>query len=71
MDDSITKYPEHIMKDLRERLGLEPDDTSKDAVINTYSPNEAFAEILNWNGLLGYDETIKNWLRDIYGIDVD
>lgn len=65
------KYPEDIMEILRQRLGLEEDDTSRDSEINTYTPSEAFEEVCNWEGFLGYASTIKSWIEDIYGIDLD
>ena len=65
------KYPEHIMKVLRQRLGLDEDDTLRDDEINIYSPSEAFEEVLNWEGILGYANTIKWWIESIYGIDID
>lgn len=65
------KYPDHIMKTLRQRLGLDEDDTSRDDFINIYSPSEAFEEMLNWEGILGYAGTIKYWIESIYGIDID
>lgn len=66
------RYPEHIMQTLRKRLGLvSRDDTSRDNEINKYTPNEAFEEMCNWEGILGYANTIKGWIKDIYGIDLD
>ena len=67
----MNKYPEHIMEILRQRLGLDEDDTSRDDEINIYTPSEAFEEVCNWEGLLGYADTIKEWIEDIYGIDLD
>lgn len=64
-------YPEYIMKKLRQRLGLEEDDTSRDTEINMYSPNEAFEGVLEWEGILGYAFYIKMWIEDIYKIDLD
>ena len=66
-----SKCPEEIMQILRERLGIEPDDTSRDSEINTYSCNEAFEEVLTWEGFLGYKRTIISWINDIYGIDLN
>lgn len=65
------KYLEHIMEILRQRLGLDEDDTSRDEEINIYTPSEAFEEVLTWEGFLGYAYTIKSWIKDIYGIDLD
>ena len=68
---SNNKYPEHIMKVLRQRLDLEEDDTSRDDFLNIYSPSEAFEEMLIWEGIIGYANTIKYWIESIYGIDID
>jgi hypothetical protein len=65
------RYPEPIMKTLRKRLGLEAEDTSRDNLINTYSPSEAFDEMLKWEGIIGYTGIIKYWIESIYGIDID
>lgn len=65
------RYPEYIMCMLRQRQRLDENDTSKDSVINTYTPNEAFEEVCNWEGLINYAYTIKKWIRDIYNIDLD
>lgn len=65
------KYPAHIMATLRQRLNLEPNDKSRDTEINLYTPNEAFEEVLLWEGFIGYEYTIKMWIESIYGIDLD
>lgn len=65
------RYPENIMEDLRQRKGLEPNDTICDDEINLMSPNEAFEEVLMWNGLIGYGYKIKSWIENIYGIDLN
>lgn len=69
---SENKYPEYLMAKLRQRLGLERDDTSQDDYISRYAPSEAFHEVLGWDGLLGgWDYEIKKYVRDIYKIDLD
>lgn len=65
------RYPDFVMETLRQRLDLEADDTSRDYELNMYSPSEAFEEMLNWEGILGYADTIKYWIESIYGIDLD
>ena len=69
--ENKNKYPEHIMKTLRQRLNLEPDDTSSDDIINLYSPSEALDELLIWEGIIGYTSTIKYWIEVVYGLDID
>lgn len=65
------RYPENIMRRCRESLGLEPDDTSRDNEINSYSPGEAFEECCNWEGLIGWGYTLRGWIEDCYGIELD
>ncbi|WP_373166262.1 hypothetical protein [Agathobaculum sp. Marseille-P7918] len=66
------RYPEYIIRYLRQRKGLDKDDTSLDEQLQAMSPSDVFAKILEWNGLLvGWDCTIKGWIKDIYGIDLD
>lgn len=66
------RYPEGIIRYLRQRKGLNVDDTSHDEQLHAMSPSDVFAETLEWNGLLGgWDHQIKDWIRDIYGIDLD
>ena len=64
------KYPEYIMAILRQRLGLEPDDTSRDNELATYSQNEVFDEVCNYEGLIFYGHRIRRWISDIYGIEL-
>lgn len=64
------KYPDHIMEKVRQRLGLEPHDTSRDADINNMSQDEVFQHCLYWEGIIGYENTIKGWIKDIYGVEL-
>ena len=65
------KYPEYVMAILRQRLDLEADDTSRDTEINLYTPNEAFEELLAWEGFIGYASHVKMWINDIFGVDLN
>lgn len=65
------KYPENIMICIRQRFDMSGSDTSKDDIINEMTPDEVFEEVCEWHGLIGYDYTIKSWIRDIYNIDLD
>lgn len=71
LENPTNKYPESIMEDIRMRLGLEKYDTAKDEQINEMPKDVIFSMVCNWNGLLGYDSTIKTWIKDIYGIQLD
>lgn len=65
------KYSEGIMGDLRERRDLDRHDASQDEEIMQMSKNEVLNEVLTWNGLIGYDCTIKNWIENIYGVELE
>lgn len=65
------KYPEHIMQQVRQNLDLEEDDTNEDQYINSMGKEEIFERVCTWNGLLGYADTIKNWIEDIYEIEIN
>ena len=67
----MDKYPEHILRRLRQREDLEETDTSMDERFNNYSPKKAFREVCEWEGFLGWDGQIKRWIEDIYGIQLD
>lgn len=59
------------MENVRQRLGLEAYDTSKDDIINEMTADVVFEHVCNWNNLPGYASTIKTWIKDIYDIDLD
>lgn len=70
--DTKGRYPESIIRFLRLRMGLDEDDTHLDEHFQSMSPSHVFSWVLEWNGLLvGWDFTIKGWIKDIYGIDLD
>lgn len=71
LENPTNKYPESIMENVRQRLGLEAYDTSKDDIINEMTADVVFEHVCNWNALIGYANTIKTWVKDIYGIDLD
>lgn len=65
------KYPENIIRIVRQSLDLEPTDTSKDDEINVMSRSEILDCVCEWEGLIGYGRVIRNWIKDIYGINLD
>ncbi|KJR69194.1 MULTISPECIES: hypothetical protein [Bacillus] len=66
------KYPISIIQYVRQREGLDKEDDSMDKEILKMSKSEVFRDVLAWNGLLGgWDSIIKNWVKSIYGIDLD
>ena len=65
------KYPENILRIVRQYLDIEPTDTSKDDEINTMNQSEILNCVCTWEGLIGYGRVIRNWIKDIYGINLD
>ena len=59
-----------IMEELRQRRGLDEDDTSEDEEILTMSGFEFLDEWLNWTGIVGYTGQIIDVIRMAYGIDL-
>lgn len=50
---------------MRGRLGLEKDDTSRDADIEKMSPERRLALIAGWHlGYSGWERTILSWVKD-------
>lgn len=64
-------YSETIMRTLRQRFDLEPDDTSKDVFINSQTPFEVLGSLLEWEGIIGYKYIIAGWVRELYGFDLE
>lgn len=72
MENNNNRYSEEIMYYLRQRQGLGKYDYSLDEQLMKMSPNETFQEVIRWNGLLGsYADTIKSWVKEIYGVNLD
>jgi len=65
------KYPEDIMSDTRENMGYEPDIETADDEIMSCSKTEILDKVATWNGLIGYGNTIKSWVEDIWNIELD
>ena len=64
-------YPENILRIVRQNLDLEPTDTSRDDDINAMSQSEILNCVCEWEGFIGYGRTIRGWIKDIYGINLD
>lgn len=66
------KYPEYVLRYLRQRWGMKPDDTSRDEAFQRMEPKRVFEEVLVWDGLLGgWGSQIIGWIKDIFGVDLD
>ena len=64
------RYPDYIIDKVRQHLGLEHNDVSRDAEINGMSHNTVFTHVLEWEGIIGYQYTIPQWITDIYGVEL-
>lgn len=60
----MEKFTEHIRDILKERGNADTD-------IAAMTPDEAFREVLEREGIIGYDGVIKRWIKAIYGIEVE
>lgn len=50
----MNKYPDYIMENVRQNLGLKKDDTSKDDMIMKLPKEEVFNKCCRWMGIDGY-----------------
>lgn len=65
------KYPEYIMKDVRQSLGVEDDDTSRDSAIDEMDPMSVWTHYLIWNGIIGYEYKLHEAHDDIFNPEQD
>jgi hypothetical protein len=56
------------MKAVRQNLGLDEQDTTMDNRINSMSHDEILDCVTEWEGLIHYGPTIKQWIQDIYHV---
>ena len=64
------KYPEEIMRNIRQNLGLEADDTSRYDYIMQMDKEDAFDCCLIWEGICGYGSLILSMVNGIYGTEL-
>jgi hypothetical protein len=65
------KINQRVIRDIRENLGVDPNDTSKDDEIDRMSLGEIFNRWCEWNGLINWSGKIKTAIGDIYGMDIE
>ena len=63
--------PENVMRDMRERRGLDATDTSEDKEILSMSKREFLDEWLDWEGIIGYTTKIMDMVYYAFGIDLE
>lgn len=56
----------YIIKDIRQSLGLEADDRSRDKEIEGMTASEQFEHYCNWNGLIGWSDKLKDVVLDLF-----
>ena len=64
------KYPKDIVEDVKMYKETNDGSIFEDADIDALSRDEVFKCIIEWDGLIGYLNKIKTWVRDIYGVDL-
>lgn len=62
---------DYIIRDVRQNMGLEPEDTSRDSEILTMTPAEIFDRWLEWQGIIGYSHRILSAIEEIFDINLD
>jgi hypothetical protein len=68
---SEQKYSDYVMECVRQNLGLKPNNTSKDEQINEMDKDEILERVATWNNIIGYGPTIREWIEDIWCMDLD
>ncbi|UNK20439.1 hypothetical protein MNQ98_10680 [Paenibacillus sp. N3/727] len=62
----MRKYPEYIYEALSQRLELTHDETGE------LTEREVFKNLVAWKlGYTQWSDTIKEWVRDVYGIELE
>jgi len=64
-------YPNYIMEKVRQHLGLESWDTSRDEEINSMSHGIVFQHCLEWEGIIGYSYKITDWIEQIFSVKLE
>ena len=63
------RYPS-VIEAVRQNMGLEKDDESRDEEILQMSRDEVFRRFMTWNGIIGYEGTIKEAIEEIYKVEL-
>lgn len=64
------KYPEYIFEIVRQNLGYNKFDNSRDGEIEAMSKSEVFNRVCNWNCFINGSNTLKSWITDIYKVEL-
>lgn len=60
-----------IIGDIREYLGVDRNDISKDDIIDNMPLNKIFHNWCEWNGLINHSRELRRVVGSIYGIDIE
>ena len=69
--DNIENKLHAVICDIRQNLGLSPDDPSMDDAIAKMSRKELFCRFMTWNGIMGFESFIKCALSEIYNVEFE
>lgn len=61
----LSELPEDIAASIRQHAGVKANDTSKDKELSQESSAKLFERWCEWEGLIGYADTIRDTLRSI------
>ena len=59
-------YSNYLMRSIRQSMGLDEDDTSRDDAIMEMDSYELLDRFLEWEGIIGYTQKIVNILKEIF-----
>lgn len=60
------QYSNYLMRSVRQSMGLDEDDTSRDDAIMEMDSYELLDRFLEWEGIIGYTQKIVNILKEIF-----
>lgn len=63
----MAKYSDSLMEAVRQNLGVDEDDTSRDVDIEAMDKREVLDRALTWEGIIGYTDKLINWFKSVYG----
>jgi hypothetical protein len=64
------RLDEEILGYVRQNLGIEKDDTSKDDLINEMDNAEILDRVATWNNLIRYGGTIIDWVERVFDVQL-
>lgn len=62
------RYTDKIMGRVRMHIGLEEGDNSRDYEINQMSGKTVLTHVLEWEGIIGYEHRIVDWVEEIFSV---